>query len=107
RDLDAHRELAFALPGDLAPYLVEKGSVTVDGVSLTIAMLATDRFSVALIPHTLEITTLAGREVGDRVNLEVDVLSKYVHRILAARGLAPAAPAGLAAEEPWQPPSAP
>jgi len=90
RDLTDHRVLAFALPEDLAPYLVEKGSITVDGVSLTVSALAPDRFEVALIPHTLEVTTLSALRPGDRVNLEVDVLAKYVHRILAARGLAPA-----------------
>ena len=92
RDLTDHRVLAFAIPPDLAPYLVEKGSITVDGVSLTVSALAPDRFEVALIPHTLEVTTLSALRPGDRVNLEVDVLAKYVHRILAARGLAPALP---------------
>ena len=90
RDLAEHREIAFTLPGDLAPFLVEKGSITVDGVSLTVSALAPDRFAVALIPHTLEVTTLAHLQPGDRVNLGVDVLAKYVHRILAARGLVPA-----------------
>ena len=90
RDLTDHRELAFAIPGDLEPFLVEKGSITVDGVSLTISALTPDRFEVALIPHTLEVTTLSLLQPGDRVNLEVDVLAKYVHRILAARGLVPA-----------------
>ena len=88
RDLTEHRVLAFSVPTELAPYLVEKGSVTVDGVSLTLAARAADRFEVALIPHTLEVTTLSDRQPGDRVNLEVDVLAKYVHQILAARGLA-------------------
>jgi riboflavin synthase len=87
RDLTDHRVLAFSIPPDLAPFLVEKGSVTVDGVSLTVSALLPDRFEVALIPHTLEITTLSRLVPGDRVNLEVDVLGKYVHRILAARGL--------------------
>ncbi len=87
RDLTDHRVLAFSIPPDLAPFLVEKGSVTVDGVSLTVSALRPDRFEVALIPHTLEVTTLSRRVVGDRVNLEVDVLAKYVHRMLAARGL--------------------
>ncbi|HEV8582197.1 MAG TPA: riboflavin synthase [Thermoanaerobaculia bacterium] len=87
RDLTDHRELAFSIPPELEPLLVEKGSVTIDGVSLTISALGPDRFEVALIPHTLEVTTLSALTVGDRVNLEVDVLGKYVHRILAARGL--------------------
>jgi riboflavin synthase len=102
RDLTDHRLLAFALPPALAPYLVEKGSVTVDGVSLTVAGLAPDRFEVALLPHTLAVTTLGALAAGDSVNLEVDVLAKYVQRMLAARGLAPepAAPAAGAAAAP-------
>ena len=87
RDLADHRILAFSIPSELEPFLVEKGSVTVDGVSLTVSALTPDRFEVALIPHTLEITTLSRLAPGDPVNLEVDVLGKYVHRILAARGL--------------------
>jgi len=87
RDLADHRVLAFSIPQDLEPLLVGKGSVTVDGVSLTVSALRSDRFEVALIPHTLEVTTLSELAPGDRVNLEVDVLGKYVHRILAARGL--------------------
>ncbi|HKV12252.1 MAG TPA: riboflavin synthase [Thermoanaerobaculia bacterium] len=87
RDLTDHRVLAFSIPEDLAVFLVEKGSVTVDGVSLTVSALLPDRFEVALIPHTLEVTTLSRLAPGDRVNLEVDVLGKYVQRILAARGL--------------------
>jgi riboflavin synthase len=89
RDLAEHRVLAFSIPLDLAPMLVEKGSVTVDGVSLTVSALLPDRFEVALIPHTLEVTTLSDLAPGDGVNLEVDILGKYVHRILAARGLVP------------------
>ena len=89
RDLTEHRVLAFSVPPELEPLLVEKGSVTVDGVSLTVSALLPDRFEVALIPHTLEITTLSRLSPGDSVNLEVDVLGKYVHRILAARGLVP------------------
>lgn len=86
-DLGEHRELFVSLPEDLAPYLVEKGSVTLDGVSLTVAHRLADRFSVALIPHTLEITNLGDRVVGDRFNLEIDVLAKYVHQAVQARGV--------------------
>jgi riboflavin synthase alpha subunit len=93
RDLADHRVLAVSIPPDLAPFLVEKGSVTVDGVSLTVSALRPDRFEVALIPHTLEVTTLSRLAPGDRVNLEVDVLGKYVYRILAARGLVAPLPA--------------
>jgi riboflavin synthase len=69
-------------PGDLLRYCVEKGSITVDGVSLTIAELARDAFAVALVPHTLAVTTLADLRPGGAVNLEVDVLAKYVERLI-------------------------
>jgi riboflavin synthase len=105
RDLGEHRVLAFSLAPALAPYLVEKGSVTVDGVSLTVAAVAPDRFEVALLPHTLAVTTLGALVPGDEVNLEVDVLAKYVHRMLAARGLA-AEPAPDAAAAPAAPAAA-
>jgi riboflavin synthase len=84
--------LRFSLPGDLARYLVEKGSVTVEGVSLTVVEVvdgttAADEswFSVSLIPTTLADTTLGGLAAGDQVNLEVDVLAKYVERLLAVQ----------------------
>ena len=73
----------FELPPGLARYVVEKGSIAVDGASLTVAALDGDRFAVALIPTTLELTTLGLREKGDRVNIEVDVLAKYVERLAA------------------------
>lgn len=72
-------------PEDLLPFIVEKGSITVDGVSLTVTAVTGDSFSVALIPHTLEVTTLGLRNAGDTVNLETDVLAKYVERLLEAR----------------------
>ena len=77
--------MTIATPGSLRPYLVEKGSVTVDGVSLTVAGMTDDGFDVALIPHTLEVTTLGLLKPGDTVNLEVDVLAKYVERLLKVR----------------------
>jgi riboflavin synthase alpha subunit len=70
------------VPPELLRYVVEKGSITVQGVSLTVAALDESGFSVALVPHTLEVTTLGRLELGDRVNLEVDVLAKYVERLL-------------------------
>ena len=76
-------ELSFSLPGSLARYVVEKGSITVDGVSLTVAGTDGASFSVALIPTTLAHTTLGSRAVGDTVNLEVDVVAKYVERLTA------------------------
>jgi riboflavin synthase len=68
---------------DLLRYVVEKGSITVDGVSLTIAAVHDDGFGVAVIPHTMEVTTLGHKGPGDPVNLEVDVTAKYVERLLA------------------------
>ena len=72
----------FNLPRSWAKLLVEKGSVAVDGVSLTVVDVESERFSVALIPHTLEVTTLGQRHTGDVVNLETDLLAKYVQRQL-------------------------
>jgi riboflavin synthase len=73
-------------PEDVLRYCVEKGSVAVDGVSLTVAELAREEFAVALVPHTLEATTLSALEPGRKVNLEVDVLAKYVERLLNGAG---------------------
>ena len=72
-------------PVALRRYLVEKGSVAVDGVSLTVASLEDSAFSVALIPHTLTATTLHSKAPGDVVNLEVDILAKYVESLLGER----------------------
>ena len=76
-------ELTVALPPALERYLVEKGSVAVDGVSLTVASLGPGVFTVALIPYTLSETNLADRRPGDKVSLEADVIAKYVERLLA------------------------
>lgn len=70
-------------PEDVLRYCVEKGSIAVDGVSLTVAELADDAFAVALVPHTLIATTLSALEPGQAVNLEVDVLAKYVERLIS------------------------
>jgi riboflavin synthase alpha subunit len=78
----AGRRLTVAAPAALMPLLVPKGSVAVDGVSLTVAGLGPATFAVALIPHTLAVTTLGIRGVGDRVNLEMDVIGKYVRALL-------------------------
>jgi len=77
--------LTVEAPPELLRYVVEKGSITVEGVSLTIAALAPDNFEVALVPHTLTATTLGSLASGDEVNLEVDVLAKYVERLLGAQ----------------------
>jgi len=74
-------------PPEILRYCVEKGSIALDGVSLTIAGLADDSFAVALVPHTLEATTLSALAPGQELNLEVDVLAKYVERLLDTRGL--------------------
>ncbi|UGY90347.1 riboflavin synthase [Streptomyces gobiensis] len=81
-----HWELVrISLPPELARYVVEKGSITVDGVSLTVVDADGDHFTISLIPTTLALTTLGIKQVGDPVNLEVDVLAKYVERLLAAK----------------------
>jgi riboflavin synthase len=75
-------EVRIELPPDLERYVVEKGSVAVDGVSLTVAGVGPGWFTVALVPHTLEVTTLGRRRPGDPVQLEVDVVAKYVERLV-------------------------
>jgi riboflavin synthase len=81
----AEASIRIALPPALRPYVVEKGSIAVDGVSLTVTVVDDEGFEVALIPHTLAVTTLGERGPGDRVNLEGDVVAKYVEN-LARRG---------------------
>ena len=76
-------EVRIELPPDLERYLVEKGSIAVDGVSLTVAGVGPGWFAVALVPHTLKVTTLGDRRPGDPVQLEVDVVAKYVERLVA------------------------
>jgi riboflavin synthase len=78
---DGAKELTFALPADLRPFVVEKGSVALDGVSLTVTTVDVDRFGIALIPHTLAVTTFGARQRGDHVNFEVDYLAKVVARV--------------------------
>lgn len=73
----------FQVPPELARYIARKGSVTVDGVSLTVNGVAGDRFDVNLVPHTLEVTILGGYQAGTRVNLEVDIIARYLERLLA------------------------
>jgi riboflavin synthase len=83
RTPSAHWEVVrIALPTSLARYVVEKGSITVDGVSLTVSGLGHDWFEVSLIPTTRQLTTLGSAEVGTPVNLEVDVIAKYVERLM-------------------------
>ncbi|MEB8337069.1 riboflavin synthase [Streptomyces endophyticus] len=76
----------ISLPAELSKYVVEKGSITVDGVSLTVVEAAEDYFTISLIPTTLALTTLGVKQPGDPVNLEVDIIAKYVERMLGAQG---------------------
>jgi riboflavin synthase len=93
RDPGDHWDVVtVSLPPGLAPYLVDKGSITVDGVSLTVVEAGDDRFTVSLIPETLARTTLGFRGPGDRVNLEADVIAKHVERLLASGYLERLAP---------------
>jgi riboflavin synthase len=87
--------LEIALTPELAPLFIEKGSVTLDGVSLTVNTVGPDRFSVQLIPETQARTTLADRAVGERYNVEADVIGKYVARLHAAHAARPAGSGGL------------
>jgi len=75
--------LTFAVPGALSRYMVKKGSVAVDGISLTINSCNRDGFDVSIIPHTAKVTTLGLRQPGDAVNIETDILGKYVERFLS------------------------
>ncbi len=79
-------DLRVRTPPELARYVVEKGSIAVDGCSLTVVVADNDAFTVAVIPHTAEVTTLGRRRAGERVNIEVDVLAKYVERLMEKRG---------------------
>jgi riboflavin synthase len=85
RDEGFSRVVTIGVPADLIRYVVEKGSITVDGVSLTVSALGDDWLQVSLIPETLERTILGAIEVGQTVNLEVDVLAKYVERLAVPR----------------------
>jgi riboflavin synthase len=76
-----NHQLQFTLPPEHARYLVEKGSVTIDGISLTVNTVSQDGFSVNIIPHTYSRTTLGQLKIGDRVNIETDIIGKYVERL--------------------------
>ncbi|MBI2982452.1 MAG: riboflavin synthase [Deltaproteobacteria bacterium] len=77
--------IKIRLPKKLRSYLIPKGSVAVDGVSMTVNRLGRDQFSLFVIPHTLKVTTLGERQVGDSVNLEVDIIGKYIERLVGSR----------------------
>ena len=78
--------MGFSLPPELAPFFVEKGSVCIDGVSLTLTTVGADRFHVMLIPETQQRTSLGKKQPGERVNLEADIIGKYVARMMGGRG---------------------
>ena len=82
---DAWESVRFGLPAGLARYVAEKGSIAVDGVSLTVTAVGDDWFEVGLIPETLRATVLGSKQPGEPVNLEVDVLAKYVARLMETR----------------------
>ena len=99
----ADRYLRIRYPAQYRGLLVPKGSIAVDGVSLTVVEVTPDWFSIWLIPHTMEATNLGGRKAGDQVNLEYDMLAKYVDRLLALREDAARNPqAGLPVKPVWQ-----
>ncbi|ACY15980.1 riboflavin synthase [Haliangium ochraceum] len=82
RDLGANLDIAIETPASALRYVIEKGSIAIDGISLTVNRVEARSFAVALIPHTVDETTLAARRIGERVNLEVDMIGKYVERLL-------------------------
>jgi len=92
RQVDEDWRFGFSLPPGLAPYIVEKGSISVDGISLTVAALAGDEFEVAIIPETYDTTTLSTKSVGDPVHLEVDVVAKYVESLVEGYDAGPGEP---------------
>lgn len=77
----------FTAPAGFGRYIIEKGSICIDGISLTVNHCDDKTFSVAIIPHTLEVTTLGGRKQGDTVNIEVDLIGKYVEKLLTVKGV--------------------
>ncbi len=78
-------DLRVSIPDELRKYVVEKGSITVDGISLTVAKPVEEGFTAAIIPHTMEVTSLGHKGIGAQVNIEVDVLAKYVERLLTVQ----------------------
>ncbi len=83
RDLKAFLEFEISPPKELMRYIIEKGSIAIDGISLTVNSVTEERFTVAIIPHTAKITTMGMRQPGDEVNLEVDLVGKYIEKLIA------------------------
>jgi len=94
RPTGAFTLFTFSLPEQWNRYVIEKGSVTIDGVSLTVNSCRAGRFEVSIIPHTLQVTTLGRLKIGSRVNIEVDIIGKYVEKLLAGQ------PAIVSGQEP-------
>lgn len=85
KDVGSYSIFNFSLPVEQERYIIEKGSITIDGVSLTVNSCGPGQFSVSIIPHTLKVTTLGALKVGSKVNIEVDIIGKYVEKLLAPR----------------------
>lgn len=85
KEVGAYTLFGFTVPKEVSRYIIEKGSITIDGVSLTVNSCNETTFSVSIIPHTLKITTLGGLKVGNKVNIEVDIIGKYVERLLSPK----------------------
>ncbi len=85
RHMGAFTLFSFSLPEQWNRYIIEKGSVTIDGVSLTVNSCSAGQFEVSIIPHTLQVTTLGQLQIGSRVNIEVDIIGKYVEKLLAVQ----------------------
>jgi riboflavin synthase len=92
-----HFQLKFEMPAALSRYVIEKGSIAIDGVSLTVNTCQGNSFTVNIIPHTAQKTTLANLRVGDQVNLETDIIGKYVEKLLGAKSESPGVTAELLA----------
>lgn len=86
RDVGDNSDFVIEMPDELSRYVAEKGSVAVDGISLTVVNVSENRFSVTIIPHTLKVTTMGRRQVGDAVNLEVDIVARYLERLIGGEG---------------------
>jgi riboflavin synthase len=95
RDSESWRVLRFSLPADAAALVTDKGSIAVDGISLTVSAIGDDWFEVSLIPETLQVTTLGSKGIGDTVNIETDILARHVQRMLRLGS------PGAGADSPW------
>jgi riboflavin synthase len=85
KETGSYTVFSFSLPVEQGRYIIEKGSITIDGVSLTVNSCGSAHFSVSIIPHTLKMTTLGALKVGSKVNIEVDIIGKYIEKLLAPR----------------------